>query len=204
LIRCSLHCLSSPDWLYQNGYDFEIVQSPVLRKSAYRRRSMKLKEWLPAVTIFLSASSLLAAQAYPDALPAAQGKQLLPYKYVGNSFSFKFHRPSCQFARAMSLDHVVLFHFRRDAVGAGHRPCRWCLPPAWRTVEAHVLPRSDSQDEGEPQAWHDKPERPAASLSAAPEATRPAMSSESSASETAAGSMPHAAGYLVGTSSALK
>ncbi len=63
----------------------------------------------------------------------------LPYKYVGNTFSLKFHRPSCVFARAMSAGRVELFHFRRQAVEAGMQPCRYCLPPDWKTVRAVVV-----------------------------------------------------------------
>lgn len=66
--------------------------------------------------------------------------QPLPYKYVGNNFSGKFHRPSCLFAKAMSARHACLFHFRKQAVGAGQVPCRWCLPPNWTTVRAKILP----------------------------------------------------------------
>ncbi len=65
----------------------------------------------------------------------------LPYKYVGNSFSHKFHRPSCPFARAMSPAHLCLFHFRKQAVEAAYLPCRYCLPPDWKTVGAVILPR---------------------------------------------------------------
>jgi hypothetical protein len=63
----------------------------------------------------------------------------LPYKYVGNNFSGKFHRPSCKFARAMNVDHVIFFHFRQDAISAGQQPCRYCLPPVWLTVKAKIL-----------------------------------------------------------------
>ena len=64
----------------------------------------------------------------------------LPYKYVGNSFSGKFHRPGCPFARAMSPTHVLLFHFRAQAVSAGQTPCRYCLPPVWRSTRVKLLP----------------------------------------------------------------
>jgi methylphosphotriester-DNA--protein-cysteine methyltransferase len=59
---------------------------------------------------------------------------------VGNNFSLKFHRPSCLFARAMNAHHLELFHFRKQAVAAGMRPCRWCLPPAWKEVRAVLRP----------------------------------------------------------------
>jgi hypothetical protein len=67
----------------------------------------------------------------------------LPYKYVGNSYSLKFHRPSCPFAKAMSVNHVQLFHFRREAIEAGEKPCNYCLPQSWGSVKAVVKPPLD-------------------------------------------------------------
>ena len=68
----------------------------------------------------------------------------LPYKYVGNNFSGKFHRPSCPFAKAMSTWHAELFHFRRQAVEAGQKPCRYCLPKEWTEVRAAILPQQST------------------------------------------------------------
>lgn len=62
----------------------------------------------------------------------------LPVKYWGNSFSLKFHRPSCPFAKAMSAHHVMFFNFRRQAIDSGQVPCRYCLPPNWTTVRASL------------------------------------------------------------------
>lgn len=70
-----------------------------------------------------------------DTAPAAN----LPVKYWGNSFSLKFHRPSCPFAQAMSANHVIFFNFRKEAVEAGQVPCRYCLPPTWNSVKAVLL-----------------------------------------------------------------
>jgi hypothetical protein len=64
----------------------------------------------------------------------------LPVKYWGNSFSLKFHRPSCPFAQAMSTHHVMFFNFRKQAVDSGQTPCGYCLPPFWTTVKASILP----------------------------------------------------------------
>ena len=65
--------------------------------------------------------------------------ELTPYKYVGNNFSLKFHKPSCPFAKAMWTGHTELFHFRKDAIAAKYAPCRYCLPPAWTNVNATIL-----------------------------------------------------------------
>src|SRR6185437_100380 len=70
------------------------------------------------------------AQPQVDALPARETLQL-PYKYVGNNFSHKFHRPSCPFARKMWPQRMQLFHFRKQAIDSDYRPCRYCLPPVW-------------------------------------------------------------------------
>ena len=83
----------------------------------------------------------------------ADGDSELPYKYVGNSFSHKFHRPSCPFAKAMNVRHVLLFHFRKEAIEQGQEPCRYCLPPVWCRVEAKILPvksekENDTTDSG--------------------------------------------------------
>ena len=69
----------------------------------------------------------------------------LPVKYWGNSFSLKFHRPSCKFARAMNAQHVIFFNFRREAVAAGQVPCRYCLPPIWTTTSIKILPQTKMQ-----------------------------------------------------------
>lgn len=71
-------------------------------------------------------------------LTTAVTSEDLPIKYWGNSFSLKFHRPSCPFAKAMSAHHVMFFNFRKQAVESGQAPCRYCLPPNWTTVRASI------------------------------------------------------------------
>ncbi len=61
------------------------------------------------------------------------------YKYTGNLFSLKFHRPSCKFARAMWREHVIRFQYRKQAVDAGQKPCRYCLPPDWKSVDSKIV-----------------------------------------------------------------
>jgi hypothetical protein len=67
-----------------------------------------------------------------------------PFKYVGKSFSNKFHRPSCPFAQCMSSNHLVFFEHRHDATDRGFKPCKYCLPANWKTVHAVILPISKS------------------------------------------------------------
>jgi hypothetical protein len=79
----------------------------------------------------------------------AQPDTEIPYKYVGNLSSLKFHRPWCPFAKVMSPTKMSLFHFRKDAIAQGFSPCRYCLPPFWTTVRAKILsPQTCNQDQG--------------------------------------------------------
>jgi hypothetical protein len=84
--------------------------------------------------------------------PSQESTEELPIKYWGNSFSAKFHRPSCPFARAMNPAHVIFFHFRKDAIAQGQQPCRYCLPPYVRHVECQILPKQPQTIEGRPDA----------------------------------------------------
>ena len=68
----------------------------------------------------------------------------IPYKYYGNIFSHKFHRPSCPFGMCISKRHLVLFHFRKDAIEAHFAPCKYCLPAVWWTVHGVILTKKDS------------------------------------------------------------
>jgi hypothetical protein len=86
------------------------------------------------------------AQSEPDEIHTEQSlTQQLPYKYYGNSFSHKFHKPSCPFGMCISKRHLVLFHFRKEAIEAHYAPCRYCLPPVWWTVHGVILPRKDAE-----------------------------------------------------------
>lgn len=60
------------------------------------------------------------------------------YKYIGNGLSLKFHRPSCPFAKVMGREHRIFFKFRRDAVESAFLPCRYCLPPNWKSVSLKI------------------------------------------------------------------
>jgi hypothetical protein len=72
-----------------------------------------------------------------------------PYKYVGNSFSKKFHRPWCPFQQVMNAHHAVFFQFRKDAIEAGFLPCRYCLPPITKQVRCVLLKRESGQHQAE-------------------------------------------------------
>lgn len=135
---------------------------------------LKLATILPTFLCLASLPSMIKAQELtpmdipstgytttsPETSPPV-AEPALPYKYVGNSFSLKFHRPSCPFAKAMSLHHVQLHHFRKQAVQAGQKPCKYCLPPNWKEVHASLLP-------ADPQRW-----RPPSRLCAPPDVLLP-------------------------------
>jgi hypothetical protein len=69
----------------------------------------------------------------------SQSSSQLPYKYVGNRYTHKFHRLSCPFAQAMANYNVEYFHFRKEAIEHGDKPCHWCLPPWWKSVSATIV-----------------------------------------------------------------
>ncbi|WP_456433364.1 thermonuclease family protein [Thermosulfuriphilus sp.] len=50
-----------------------------------------------------------------------------PY-YIGNSRSFRFHRPWCPFGQKTSRKNKVIFKSRLEAFYYGYCPCRRCRP----------------------------------------------------------------------------
>jgi len=62
------------------------------------------------------------------------------YKYIGNKFSNKFHRPWCPFEKAMNAHNALFFHFRHNAIAAGFKPCQYCLPLVVKRVRCVLLP----------------------------------------------------------------
>jgi len=50
-----------------------------------------------------------------------------PY-YIGSSSSYRFHRPSCPFAKKIPPHHIVRFSTRYQAFWEGFSPCRECNP----------------------------------------------------------------------------
>jgi hypothetical protein len=50
------------------------------------------------------------------------------HKYIGNSYTKKFHLNTCRYVSQISSDHVVYFSTRQAAVNAGYTPCKVCNP----------------------------------------------------------------------------
>jgi micrococcal nuclease len=48
--------------------------------------------------------------------------------YLGNTNSYRFHRPGCPFANKISRQNVVRFMSRYDAFWEGYSPCKRCTP----------------------------------------------------------------------------
>jgi micrococcal nuclease len=48
--------------------------------------------------------------------------------YIGNSSSYRFHRPGCSFGKAVSGRHRVRFESTYKAYWEGYSPCRQCKP----------------------------------------------------------------------------
>ncbi len=82
---------------------------------------------------------VLAFAAVASAAAAETLLEPLPVKYVGNSYSLKFHRPSCPFAQVMYRRRRLDFRFRHEAIERGFSPCCWCLPKRWKHLEGRLL-----------------------------------------------------------------
>ncbi len=61
------------------------------------------------------------------------------YKYLGNVVSLKFHRPGCPYGQIMARPKRIFFQYRYQAIEQGFKPCRFCLPPVWKTVRARLI-----------------------------------------------------------------
>jgi hypothetical protein len=146
LYFCASVLLFLAAWLFQFSHN----QRPpyVLRSTAsVIRRKLQNRKLTTrrSLTSFAMRISVVFALSMQSASAQTNCEESRPYKYVGNSFSLKFHRPSCRFAKAMSVNHVQLFHFRRQAIEAGEKPCNYCLPQSWGSVKAVVKAPMDSE-----------------------------------------------------------
>ena len=48
--------------------------------------------------------------------------------YIGNSNSYRFHRPSCPLGKTISRRHRVRFESGYNACWEGYSPCKQCMP----------------------------------------------------------------------------
>ncbi|MCA9805011.1 MAG: hypothetical protein KC777_23740 [Cyanobacteria bacterium HKST-UBA02] len=87
----------------------------------------------------LSPDLSLAARAEPTGKAPESTTSGSGYKFVGNTFSHKFHKPGCEFAAKMDASRVVFFKTREEAEKAGQKPCNWCLPGWLKNVRGQVL-----------------------------------------------------------------
>jgi micrococcal nuclease len=68
-----------------------------------------------------------------QARKAKVGVWLLPVPekeeyYLGNKWSFRFHRPSCKYALQMAERNRIVFKTRKEALDSCYSPCRSCEP----------------------------------------------------------------------------
>lgn len=52
----------------------------------------------------------------------------LAANYVGNTNSYKFHRPSCRAAARINPGNKIEFDSREAAINYGMTPCKICKP----------------------------------------------------------------------------
>jgi micrococcal nuclease len=48
--------------------------------------------------------------------------------YLGNKYSFRFHRPDCEYALQMAEKNKIVFKTRNEALDSCYSPCRTCKP----------------------------------------------------------------------------
>jgi micrococcal nuclease len=48
--------------------------------------------------------------------------------YLGNTHSYRFHRPACPFGKRIGPHHLVKFPTRHEAFWEGFAPCKECIP----------------------------------------------------------------------------
>lgn len=52
--------------------------------------------------------------------------------YVGNKYSFKFHRPGCPFGKRMNPKNRIVFKNCYEAFWNGYSPCKRCNPAVYK------------------------------------------------------------------------
>lgn len=146
-----------------------------------RRNRAKRAGCAVALTFFAAAGSVLLPAMADD-----KADEQPVYKYTGNLFSLKFHRPSCKFARAMWREHVIRFQYRKQAVDAGQKPCRYCLPPDWKSVDSKIVSPHSADNATSPGLK-------AGAMLALPGPNPPPASSDSSLEDTTSDTTPNRA-----------
>jgi hypothetical protein len=94
------------------------------------------------LSILLTVLMQILSAVWPLTAQAANGGSMMhgcAAKYVGNSYSHKFHRPGCPFAKQIWGDRIVEFQYRQQAVDDHYLPCQYCLPRVWLSVHACII-----------------------------------------------------------------
>ena len=116
----------------------QMLSSPVspAQRSPAAAEPIPISPVLPA-----AAAGTTQTTTAPDQHQRTDSQDVLPYQgqITGNNWSFKFHRPSRQFAPVMRASHRKYFASRREALSAGMRPCSWCFPTYSLEVSGRIL-----------------------------------------------------------------
>ena len=76
-------------------------------------------------TLRLTALALVVSFIGAATAPAANDAGMV---YHGSSKSDKYHLTSCQWAKKISSDNLVVFTTKSDATAKGYQPCKVCKP----------------------------------------------------------------------------
>lgn len=113
----------------------------------------RLSVALLVLAIILNARELNAQNQQSTLTPQTQSQKSLStkssynsaYQFIGNSFSRKYHKADCEFAKKINPAHVVFFTNSAQADNSGSKPCNWCLPVWSKDVHGSVLKKPESR-----------------------------------------------------------
>lgn len=60
-------------------------------------------------------------------------------RYIGNRQTYKLHRLTCPYRLVMRAELEKKFVCRAAAIQESFIPCRYCLPPVWKSVRGRVM-----------------------------------------------------------------
>jgi len=54
-------------------------------------------------------------------------KEIIPEKYIGNSYTLEFHKPDCSWVSMMKEENKAVLSSVDEAQNKGYNGCHWCL-----------------------------------------------------------------------------
>lgn len=101
---------------------------------------------LISATINPEAAFAQSAKSLPDSSNARKTKNRAKlknlkrrYRFVGNTYSKKFHKPQCEFTRKMNVKHVILIESKKIAESKSYKECNWCMPKWTKSVSSKIV-----------------------------------------------------------------